>query len=211
MLFRSGTLAIRDHPGGNQVARGEHHAYPLPPPRMTRWTLPAVLALLMGGSAAAEPAHGVVLGPDTARIDFRAYAFGVLPIDGTFIRFDGRLTFAAAGCRLVLRVEVASLAIADPAMRADMLSANLLDATTYPALAFEGACQGEAIAGDLTLHGVTHPLVLSVTHDRGETIAEGTLLRTDWGITGRPLLAGRTVRLRLTVLPTPGTRPAGPR
>ena len=164
-------------------------------------------AALAGAATPADPPRHLPLGPSTARIGFRAYALGILPIDGAFSRFEGTLALDGdagpeLGCRITLRIEVASLELADPDIRADMLSPNLLDAARYPALAFEGACHGPAIVGILTLHGVSRPLALAVTRREDKMVAEGSLLRTEWGITGRPLLAGRTVRLQVT-LPVP--------
>jgi polyisoprenoid-binding protein YceI len=168
-------------------------------PPMTRPLL--LLPLLLLAAAAPLPAH-ITLQPATTRILFRAYALGLLPVDGAFTRFTGTLTLddaPARDCRIAVRVEVASLRMDDANIRADVLSANLLDAARFPELAFDGSCRADTIVGTLALHGVTRPVTLAVTRRNGEVEAQATLRRSDWGITGRPVLAGRTVRLRVAV------------
>ena len=55
------------------------------------------------------------------------------------------------------------------------------------------------------MHGVTHPFELSLTWSKDAVVAEGRLLRADWGMTAMPILGGRTVRIRVTVaLPAGG-------
>ncbi len=171
-----------------------------------------LLALLACGSSTMALAEQRTqpLDPAHAEVGFRAYAFGLVPIDGRFARFSGQLTFDPATpsqCRVEVRVEVASLEIGDAAMQADVLSPSLLDAAAFPTLAYSGACRGEVIDGTLTMHGATHPLSLSIKTTDGRYSAEAPMHRRDWGITGRPLLAGPTVRIRvsapISVVPNP--------
>ena len=54
------------------------------------------------------------------------------------------------------------------------------------------------------MHGVTRPFELSLTWSRNAVVAEGRLVRADWGMTSMSVLGGRTVRIRVTV-PLVGT------
>jgi polyisoprenoid-binding protein YceI len=170
---------------------------------MSRAALLCVLLLTVAANAAPR---SLPLDPEHAEVAFRAYALGVMPIDGRFTRFRGELIVDPAEpgrCRVALTVEVASLQMQDEAMRDDTLSSNLLDAAAFPSFAYSGECSANGIAGSLTLHGVTHRLSLRVTHERESFIAQAMLRRADWGITGRPLLAGATVRIRVSTVISP--------
>ncbi len=158
-------------------------------------------ALLAGARPGLAQPQVLALDPAHAEIGFRTYAFGVIPIDGGFSRFSGTLTIdpkAPAQCRISVDVDVASLHMPDPAIRDDALSANLLDARDFPKMAFDGICRGEVIEGTLTLHGVALPLRLAIRSDPPHYGAEAALHRADWGIVGRPLMAGPTVRIRVS-------------
>ncbi len=169
--------------------------------------LPLLLALAAAVPASAwAQARSLPLDPAHAEIGFRAYAFGMIPMDGTFSRFSGVLTIdpaAPRGCRVDVRVDVTSLHMPDPAIRDDVLSATLLDAAAFPTLTYSGACRGDVIEGALTLHGVTHPLRLAIVNAPPSYIAQASLRRRDWGITGRPLMAGGTVRIRVSTTIAP--------
>lgn len=106
-----------------------------------------------------------------------------------------------------LTVESNALRVLDPPSRRNKVQANMvgphvLDAERYPTIAFRStSIEGSAtdrwtVAGDLTLHGQTHPITLHVakidpTHFRGMT----TLTQSAFGIT--PLrIAGGIVRVK---------------
>ena len=156
--------------------------------------------VLLAGTARAEP-RILPLDPAHAAIAFRAYAFALVPIDGSFSRFSGVLQIdpAAPGtCRVDVTVDVTSLQMPTPAIRDATLSANMLDADTFPTLAYSGACTDQGIDGVLTLHGTARPLRFSILNGQASYAAEASLRRRDWGITGRPLKVGPTVRIRVS-------------
>jgi len=160
----------------------------------------AALALAPATTARAE-SRTLPLDPAHAEVGFRAYALGAIPLDGTFSRFSGTLTFDPAlpsHCRVDVRVEVASLEMSDPSVLADVLSPHLLDAAAFPTLAYSGACRGNVIDGALTMHGTTRPVRLAIATTPTRYSAEAAVRRRDWGIVGRPLLAGPTVRIRVS-------------
>jgi len=165
-------------------------------------TLPLLATLLaLAPQAAPAAPQTLPLDPSRAEVQFRAYAFGLLPIDGVFSRFSGTLTVdpqVPAACHVEISVAVASLTMSNEAIRRDVLSAAMLDAARFPTLDYNGACQEHVITGTLTLHGATHPLQLAISNVQGRYSAEAALRRADWGILGRPLIAGQTVRIRVS-------------
>lgn len=160
-------------------------------------------AWLLLASAAAQPGpDALAIRPDTAQAGFTVHALGFWPFHGQFGRFDGVVQFDPAhpgACSVSVSVDLASLHMADPAMQADVLSANLLDVADYPALLYRGTCDGAAVDGIMTLHGQSHPLRLRLQAQRGRWVAEGRFRRAEWGITGRPMLAGPMVEVRFSV------------
>jgi polyisoprenoid-binding protein YceI len=161
----------------------------------------ASLFVIFACQAEAAPQR-IEIAPYASEVGFRAYKLGLLPIDGKFIRFDGWLTFDPgdrASCRVELRVEVASLQTNDPAMQPVVTGPDFMDAANFPLLRFVGRCTGSEIGGNLAMHGVSHPCSLTLDWRQDEVIAEGRIVRADWGISAMPLLAGKTVRIRVSV------------
>jgi polyisoprenoid-binding protein YceI len=162
-----------------------------------------LLLLLLGPAATRAMATPLrlTLDPAHAVVGFRAYEFGLVPVDGIFTRFHGRLLIDPAvpnSCQVDVTVEVASLRMSDPGILDDTLSPGLLNAAAFSTLRYRGSCDGHGIAGDLTLHGVTRPLFLITTREGDRYRAHASLQRTDWGITGQPVLAGRNVRISVS-------------
>lgn len=194
------------------------------------WSLLLLAAALpVCGTARAQPgdpAHArpvtLRLEPGSTEIAFRAYGMGFLPIDGTFGRFSGTLRLDPAdpaACAIEVEADVASLAMPDPAMTADALGPDLLDAPRFPRFAYRGECRGgtgggapnaaPVLHGALSLHGVTRPLAFQVSREGGRFVATAMMRRAEWGMGARPLLAGPEVRIRFTtVLPRTLQAPA---
>jgi polyisoprenoid-binding protein YceI len=159
------------------------------------------------------PCHGVAaetsveLLPGRSTVAFRAYGFGLLPLDGQFTRFRGRFTYdpdAPTHCSVTVQADVASLAMTPTTAGETVLGPDFLDAARFPALAYDGVCSPEGLTGQLTMHGVTRPFTLTLDWRAAAVTAVGRLRRADWGMTARPLLGGSTVRITVTVpLPTP--------
>ena len=168
--------------------------------RATAPLLAGMLAVAPAAPASSQ-ARSLPLDPAHAEIGFRAYAFGLVPMDGVFSRFSGVLTIdpaAPAACRVDVRVDVASLHMPDPAIRDDVLSAGLLDAAAFPTMTYSGTCRGDVIDGALTLHGVTRPLNLEIVNSPPSYVAQASVQRRDWGIAGQPLMASDAVRIRVS-------------
>lgn len=172
------------------------------------FTLAALLFAGLASSAQAAPRR-IRLGPPDSEVAFRAYGLGLLPIDANFTRFQGWLSYDPddrRSCRVELSVQVASLAADDASLRGTIVGPDFMDAASFPILAFTGSCAAQGdLDGMLAMHGVSRPFALSLAWGRDGVVAEGRLLRADWGMTAMPLMGGRTVRIRVTV-PLGGNR-----
>ena len=168
-----------------------------------------LLVLLPWPGAAADTS--VVLSPESSTVAFRAYGLGLLPLDGKFARFQGRLTYdpdAPTHCSVALQADVTSLAITPALFHETVLGPDFLDAVRFPTLAYDGTCAPEGLTGQLTMHGVTRPFTLTLDRKPDLITAVGVLLRAAWGMTARPVLGGATVRITV-VVPLPASPQAG--
>lgn len=140
-------------------------------------------------------------GPPSSEVAFRAYRLGILPLDGRFTRFSGWLSYDPEHpefCEVQLDIEAASLDVAEP-MQAIVAGPDFLDVKKFPSLTYTGSCDGDRLEGALGMHGVTGAFPLSLTWSQHGVQAEGRLLRAAWGMTALPLLAGRTIRIRVMI------------
>lgn len=163
-------------------------------PMLAAWAMPATFA------DSGPPDRLVTLEPETSRVAIRTYGLGLLPLDGQFAHFDGVLHYDPGNhrCTIALRVDVASLMMGSNAMTATVLGPDFLDVARYPMLGYAGACGADGMSGQLTMHGVTRPFALTLDWTKDRVTAEGQLQRANWGMTARPLLGGRTVRITVT-------------
>lgn len=160
-----------------------------------------LLAALLPASASPAAAERIELLPAGSEVAFRAYGLGLLPLDGRFTRFRGWLRFARpdhADCMVELLIEVPSLTMGHESVRDEILGPAFMDAARFPGMTYRGACEASNIQGMLTMHGVTRPFALALDWRAREVVAEGNLRRGDWGVAGMPILAGPTIRIRVT-------------
>jgi polyisoprenoid-binding protein YceI len=161
---------------------------------------------LWGAKRLAMPGpEQISLRPPQSAVELRTYGFGVIPFDGRFTRFDGLMRYDPSNtglCEVMLQIEAASLAMGNEPIRDLILGPDMMEAARFPQIAFRGSCQGEAMIGELAMHGETHPLTLDYVRSAGTVIATGRLRREDWGVMGGQLIGGSIIRIRVT-LPDP--------
>lgn len=170
--------------------------------RRRRTLCGGLLASVLSVTAARATPVTLALDPGHASMDLRAYAMGLLSMDGHFERFRGALVVDPAlsnTCHIALSVQVGSLRMENASVGRDMLSPALLDAPRFPDMNFDGNCVSAGIAGELTMHGVTRPVTLAISRHGGLYRAQAQINRADWGVSGRPLAAGPEVRIRFEV------------
>jgi len=150
------------------------------------------------------------LDPDHAALLIRVSHFGISDYTGRFNSLSAVLDFDEAdpsSARLDMRVEVASLDVNNEKFGQTLTGSDWLDADRYPearftieAVTITGANRGQA-AGQLTLQGITKPLILDVVFTGGARnpltrkytvgfAASGAFKRSDFGIDALLSFAG---------------------
>ncbi len=159
--------------------------------------------LLVGAAHAAPPQSGnYTLEPSHAEIVFSLSHFGYSNYFGQFPGATGTLTLDGANpAKSVVDVSVptATVMTASPKLNDELKSADWLGSEAFPTMKYHstkivmtGATTAD-VYGDLTLHGVTKPLVLKATFKRGGVFpmnqkymigfdAVGHLKRSEFGV-----------------------------
>ncbi|GFM51608.1 YceI family protein [Pseudomonas capsici] len=151
-----------------------------------------------------------------AFIDFKISHLGYSFIHGTFKDWDGTFSFDAAkpeASKIAVELKTASLFTNHAERDKHILSKDFLDAGKYPEAKFVSTSvksTGEKTAdvtGDLTLHGVTKPIVIKATFNgegkdpwggyRAGFNGTSTLNLNDFGIKG-PGPTSQTLNLDIT-------------
>jgi polyisoprenoid-binding protein YceI len=138
---------------------------------LSKLALPAVLLAAYAGSAFAKPVT-FVCDPGHTHPSFEADHFGGLSV--------WRGVFTRSSCTIVLdqerqsgtvdvTVDTSSVEFGVPKLNEHVsTAANLLDAAKYPTATYKGRLSDfvngkpTKVEGDFTLHGVTHPLTLTL-------------------------------------------------
>jgi polyisoprenoid-binding protein YceI len=187
----------------DQTANPWQHVRSTQFPLTMRVSLLFCFVLLASTATQAQAApRRIALAPPASEVDFRAYGLGLLPIDARFTRFTGTLAYDPddhATCHVELTVDATSLLAQDASLHDTIVGPDFMDAAHFPSLDYAGNCQADGLAGTLGMHGIIRPFALSLAWSRDQVMAEGSLLRADWGMTAMPILGGRTVRIRVTV------------
>jgi polyisoprenoid-binding protein YceI len=140
-----------------------------------------------------DPAHTTV--------EFAVKHMMIATVRGRFSEVDGTVHQDAsnpAATRVEVSIKAASIDTRVPDRDAHLRSADFLDVEKYPEITFRSTRVERAggehlrIEGDLTLHGVTRPIVLDVTEegrgkdpwggDRAGYSATTTIDRRDYGL-----------------------------
>jgi polyisoprenoid-binding protein YceI len=110
-----------------------------------------------------DPVHSVA--------EFKVRHMMISNVKGRFTGVTGALTLDQAdvtSSRVAASIEAASIDTRDAQRDAHLKSADFFDVEQFPALTFQStrlrrAADGElAVEGDLTIHGVTRPVIFSV-------------------------------------------------
>ena len=177
--------------------------------------VPAIAQVAMPGSAlpGAPLAARVVAGSykvDTnhTQVLWTLNHMGITPLSGDFAASGGSLELDPANpgvAKVTVNFTLASMTTLVPAFTTHLLSADILDAAKYPTASFTSTsvtAKGTTakIAGNLTLHGVTKPVVLNARfygagdNPRSKKLNIGfaattTIKRSDFGIMYAPNVA----------------------
>lgn len=167
--------------------------------------VPAPAATAPKPPKAEIPAGDYTLDKTHATLVLKVNHLGFSNYTAAFANFDAKLKFDqnnAAASSLEATVDPKSLTLPAPpaGFLAELTGPQWLNTASYPAITFKstkvettGADTGK-VTGDLTLHGVTKPVVLDVTYNGGYVghpmdpharvgfSAKGTFKRSDFGI-----------------------------
>jgi polyisoprenoid-binding protein YceI len=157
--------------------------------------------LLVAGSAIAAPVR-YDLDPNHTQVAFSWTHFGFSHPAGRFDKVEGDFRFDPADptkSTVTVTIPVDSIDTGVAKLDAHLKSPDFFDAARYPTATFKSTHverageHGLKVSGDLTLHGVTKPVVLDVVinkvgpHPMGGRAAAGfdartTIKRSDFGI-----------------------------
>ena len=148
--------------------------------------------IIPAGTWTADPAHST--------IGFAVKHMGIATVRGSFGEFAGTVELGddLAAAKISGSVQTASIDTAEAQRDEHLRSSDFFDAETYPQLLFEStaieAIDDETfeVTGELTMHGVTHPITLKAVLQGADTDPwggervgleiTGQLSRSDWGM-----------------------------
>ena len=129
------------------------------------------------------------------RVSFAVQRLGVQWVTARFDDINGQFTLDRVGTesRVDVRVGIASLECNEPHWNDRLRSAEWLDVQRYPQMIYHSSrvelSATQAVAsGELTLHGITRPVILAVTLQnctsggQCEFSAHGHLRRSEYGL-----------------------------
>ncbi|HEX4853114.1 YceI family protein [Arenimonas sp.] len=181
-----------------------------------RLALASLLAIAAFGAQAADKYN---IDPTHTQVEFTYSHMGFSNITGRFDTVQGEFLFDPADptkSSVNITIPVDSISTGVDKLDEHLLKADFFDAATYPTATFKSTGVTAAgdnalkVAGDLTIHGVTRPVVLDVTinkigeHPMAKVPAAGfdastTILRSEYGVGGYVPVVGDEVRIDITV------------
>jgi polyisoprenoid-binding protein YceI len=205
----------------NRVVPSRRQA-PLPPQRSVSASasptavLPDPNLTNLSGEWVVDPAH--------SRIGFSVRHAMVTTVRGCFLEYESRLYFDAhdpTRSRADITLFTSSVDTGVEQRDAHLVGRDFLDAVTYPRMRFTSTAVEQtgadlfSMSGELTIKGVTRPVVLDMTYigsvtdpfgyDRVGFDGTTTINRSDWGLTYNSRLAeggamvSEKVRLQLDI------------
>ena len=186
-----------------------------------------LIAMFISGSPALL-AETYKLDPSHSRLEFRIKHLGISTVTGHFKKFEGQGDFDTktqkiADSSITVTMDPASIDTDEPDRDKDLRSANFFDVEKFKDMSFKSKSISyknklpTSISGEMTMHGVTRPVVLEIVDWGGVAVdpwgneklafeAQGKLDRTDFGLKwNKPLsqaagvLVGNEVKLIIYV------------
>lgn len=144
----------------------------MPVPSLPRLLSLLLLASLSSPAPAAAKTEDFELDPVHTRVAFQISHAGFSNPIGTFSGVSGTLDFDAddwTTAQLSVRIPIATLNLGDADWQGKILDPTYFNAAKFPEARFVSSKVEKTgdntaqVTGDLTLHGVTHPVTLAVT------------------------------------------------
>lgn len=173
-----------------------------------------LLALLQTNAAAPAspvPTHKWAADPSHSAVGFRVRHLGISWVNGTFTQWTAELNYDPAdpeNATVTARIQAASIDTDNERRDNDLRSADYLATDSFPEITFvstkvERGGEGRLrISGDLTMRGVTRPVVLDaevggvLTTSRGRRTAftaTTSIKRQDFGVRFNRIVEGAQV------------------
>jgi polyisoprenoid-binding protein YceI len=117
--------------------------------------------------------------PVHSSVEFQVKHLGIATVKGQFQQFEGTVEVGPEGARAYGTVQTASVDTGEPQRDDHLRSADFFESDTYPTIDFRSTAirstgEGELeIDGELTIHGVTHPITLAAEIEGTETDMQG--------------------------------------
>ena len=143
-----------------------------------------------------------------SQLGFGVKHLGISVVHGTFDRFTGSLHVgdSLADTVITIEAELASINSGNAMRDQHVHGAEFLDVANHPQMQFRStsiteAGSGYELAGDLTIKGITHPVVLSAAYNGSAVFpmdqsthygfsATGTISRSAYGVSyGVPMIS----------------------
>lgn len=183
---------------------------------MKRSILPILLAFAFTGAASAARYD---IDASHTQVEFTYNHLGYSNITGRFGAVTGTFDFDPADparSSIEVQVPLASLSTGVAKLDTHLSSADFFDAGTHPVATFKSnkvtvVADGKLkVAGDMTIHGVTRPVLFDVSinkvgeHPMRKTAAAGfdattTIKRSEFGVGGMVPMVSDEVRLDITL------------
>ncbi len=178
------------------------------------------LSILLGlGVAASAQAASYNIDTSHTQVLFTYNHLGFSNITGRFDQVSGKFDFDPAkptSSNIQVEIPISSLSTGVAKLDQHLSTADYFDAEKFPTASFNSTKVTEAgknklqVAGDLTIHGVTKPVVLDVTinnigvHPAKKVPAVGfdastTIKRSDFGVANSVPFVSDAVTLRITM------------
>lgn len=179
----------------------------------------ALAGLFALATLPALAADTYTIDPSHTQVEFTYSHFGFSNITGRFDKVESQFAFDPADptqSTVKVTIPVDSISTGVEKLDAHLLNADFFDAAQYPTATFTStgvtvAGEGKlAVAGDLTIHGVTRPVVMDVTinkvgeHPMSKKPAAGfdasfDIKRSEFGVGGYAPAVSDEVRIEITV------------
>ena len=132
------------------------------------WTLAAALAL--GAGTMAAQAHEWSIDKAHSEADFAIKHMAISTVHGSFRGLSGTIKFEAGNPKswaVDATIDVSTIDTGVSQRDSDLRSDHFFDVAKYPTMTFKSTGvtkegSGYALTGDLTMHGVTKPVTLSL-------------------------------------------------
>ncbi len=183
---------------------------------MKRFLIPALLSLAFASSASAAT---YVIDSSHTQVEFTYSHLGFSNITGRFGDVDGSFDFNPADpakSSIEVSIPLATMSTGVAKLDTHLASDDFFDVAKFPTATFKStkvnviSADKLKVEGDMTIHGVTKPVVLDVTinklgeHPMRKTAAVGldastTIKRSDFGVGRMVPMVSDEVRLEITM------------